>query len=343
MPRWFADGYRGVPVHPVFAFNSASLVRVDALAQMGGYDPYFWLDNSDARMFRNLALLGKQVFVAGDIRVQHEFSMKSMQESMSPWRYRQVLLAESAFWDREMNVLAGLERTLRLALRMVKHRRRGDARELRSITAAFLRLRLFRSRAHRQELFRRSVELHLGAALPGTALPPRPPRVSICIAACNASSYVDSQLASILPQLGLQDEVVLVDDGSADDTAERVRGRQDLRIRVVEHARSMGTIPTFEAALRNATGDILFVAQGTGTWAPDTVARFMRAFHQHPAAKVLLGASTADLAVKALQPRQLQRGSRFRSAFLRLLRKNRERNEVMALRSGVLQQILPPA
>lgn len=227
----FPVGYTGVSKQPVSAFNSAATIRVDALQQMGGYDPYFWLDSSDAKMLRNLHRFGKSVFVAGEIQVEHEFSMKAMQQRISPWRYRHILLAESAFWDYEMNNLAGLERTLRLALRYLKHLRRGDNRELRSLTLHFLWLRLFRSRKYRLALFRSAVEEHLGAALASTSLPPRAPKISVCMAAYNGGHYIDLQLRSILPQLRPDDEIVIVDDCSTDDTRERIRNFGDTRIR----------------------------------------------------------------------------------------------------------------
>ncbi len=72
--------------------------------------------------------------------------MKDMQRRMSPARYRNALLAETAFWDLRMNKAAGWERTLRLALRLVKQWLRKDSAELRRITWQALMRRLFTSR-----------------------------------------------------------------------------------------------------------------------------------------------------------------------------------------------------
>ena len=81
IPRWYRTGYVGVPREPVFAFNSGAMLRVAALQQVGGYDPRFWLDDSDAMIFSKLHEHGKRVYVAGDIQVEHEFSMKDMQQT----------------------------------------------------------------------------------------------------------------------------------------------------------------------------------------------------------------------------------------------------------------------
>ena len=112
IPQWYRPGFVGVPGEPVFAFNSGAMLKVAALKQVGGYDPRFWLDDSDAMIFSKLHEHGKRVFVAGDIQVEHEFSMKNMQKRMSPERYRNALFAETAFWDMRMTRAAGWERTL---------------------------------------------------------------------------------------------------------------------------------------------------------------------------------------------------------------------------------------
>jgi GT2 family glycosyltransferase len=119
-PTWFAKSYVGIPDQPVFGNNSVSMLRVDALVQAGGYDPLFWLDCIDVAIFSRLHRFGKRVLVADDVEVQHELSLKDMQHYQSPERYRHMLLAESAFWDAEMGVLARLERTVRLAVRLLQ-------------------------------------------------------------------------------------------------------------------------------------------------------------------------------------------------------------------------------
>lgn len=40
--QWFPLGYVGVPETPTYALDSAPSLRVDALYQVGGYDPRFW-------------------------------------------------------------------------------------------------------------------------------------------------------------------------------------------------------------------------------------------------------------------------------------------------------------
>ena len=46
--------------------------------------------------------------------------------------------------------------------------------------------------------------------------------VSVCMACYNGEAYIKEQIESILPQLIEGDELIVIDDGSADKTAEIV-------------------------------------------------------------------------------------------------------------------------
>ena len=46
--------------------------------------------------------------------------------------------------------------------------------------------------------------------------------ISVCIASYNGSQFIKEQLESILPQLSLEDEVIISDDGSSDGTLEKI-------------------------------------------------------------------------------------------------------------------------
>jgi hypothetical protein len=159
LPHWFPVGYVGVPDTPTYALNSASLLRVDALCQVGGYDPRFWLDASDHAIFHRMHEHGKLVYVAGNIHVTHDLSVLS-NDQMSVMRYRNVLAAESAFRDLTMNKLAGWECTSRLLVRLLRQVRDGQA-ELVKATCHFLWLRLLHTRRYRLQLWQREIAARL--------------------------------------------------------------------------------------------------------------------------------------------------------------------------------------
>jgi GT2 family glycosyltransferase len=120
IPRWFAFGFVGTPRQATYALNSAAVLRVGALADIGGYDYRFPLDVSDINLFHRLHAEGKRVFVAGDILVSHSLSLLNKDQRMSVDRYPIALRDECAFWDLYMGPLARLERFLRLMGRFGK-------------------------------------------------------------------------------------------------------------------------------------------------------------------------------------------------------------------------------
>lgn len=94
------------------------------------------------------------------------------------------------------------------------------------------------------------------------------PRVSVCMATWNGEEFVEEQLASILPQLGPQDEIVVVDDASTDATADVIDDMQDPRIRVIRLENNGGYVRAFARALAEARGTYLLLADQDDVWLP---------------------------------------------------------------------------
>ena len=340
IPEWYRRGFRGTPDEPVFAMNSGAMIRVDVLKQLGGYDLRFPLDHSDFVMLLNLHQRGKRVYVEGNIQLHHEFSMMDMNRLVSEGRYRRGLLTESTFWDLHMNWLAGCERTARLALRMVRHWMRGDRTELRRVTLDFLFFRIFRSKSARLRRWRESLEHLPGLALERTER--LRPKVSVCMAAYNGAKFIEAQIASILPQLAADDEIVIVDDGSRDDTVARIREIHDDRIRLFKHERNEGVVATFEDALRCATGNILFLSDDDDLWAPTKVERVLKEFERHPEAQVVASkVALIDERGDLLPDGRVNRYGVFQSGFWRNIVKNHYQGSAMAIRASLLGRILP--
>lgn len=80
----------------------------------------------------------------------------------------------------------------------------------------------------------------------------RKTRISVAMVSYNGGQYIGEQIASILPQLGEQDELVVSDDGSADQTLGIIQEyqRQDARVRLVEGP-GKGVKKNVEHALRH--------------------------------------------------------------------------------------------
>lgn len=90
---------------------------------------------------------------------------------------------------------------------------------------------------------------------------------SICVATYNGEQYIEQQLRSILEQIAADDEVIVSDDGSTDDTLKIVDSIEDKRIRV-RHSDAHYFKDNFIEAMREAKGEILFLSDQDDVWLP---------------------------------------------------------------------------
>jgi glycosyltransferase involved in cell wall biosynthesis len=106
--------------------------------------------------------------------------------------------------------------------------------------------------------------------------------ISVCMASYNGASYVGEQLRSILAQLGAGDEVVVADDASTDNTVDTIRALGDDRVRVLTLPRNVGHVRAFEAALREAVGDVVLLSDQDDVWIPGRVQTLLDALESSP-------------------------------------------------------------
>jgi glycosyltransferase involved in cell wall biosynthesis len=102
-------------------------------------------------------------------------------------------------------------------------------------------------------------------------------RVSVCLAAHDGAEYVGEQVRSILDQLGPTDELVVVDDASADATVAVVESFDDPRISVHRNEINVGSVRAFERALGLARGAYLLLADQDDVWVPGRLAEMVAA------------------------------------------------------------------
>ena len=162
------------------------------------------------------------------------------------------------------------------------------------------------------------------------------------MATYNGAKWIEIQMASILSQIGPDDELVVVDDTSSDNTLELVRGFNDSRIRIFQNQQNLGVDGTFERALSLARGDILFLSDQDDVWYPDKVASVMSAFEGNPDVTLVL--SDADF-IDANGDRNGVTYFADRGAFIPGVVANIVKSKFlgcsMAMRRSILNQFLP--
>lgn len=109
------------------------------------------------------------------------------------------------------------------------------------------------------------------------------PTISVCMATYNGAEFVAEQLESILNQLNDCDELVIVDDGSTDNTLRelrRIAAEAHCRVLVERSDHNSGHVHTFERALHAARNDLVVLADQDDVWLPGYVDRIRTVFNE---------------------------------------------------------------
>ena len=103
---------------------------------------------------------------------------------------------------------------------------------------------------------------------------------SICIATYNGEKYILEQLTSILSQINMDDEVIISDDNSTDNTIQIINSINDNRIKVINGGFRNFTF-NFENAIKQANGEYVFLSDQDDVWLPNKYATMLDALKKY--------------------------------------------------------------
>lgn len=98
---------------------------------------------------------------------------------------------------------------------------------------------------------------------------------SVCVTTYNGERFIEQQLRSILEQIAAEDEVIISDDGSTDNTLKIVDSIGDKRIRI-RHSNAHYFKDNFIEAMCEAKGDIIFLSDQDDVWLPGKYERCIK-------------------------------------------------------------------
>ena len=101
--------------------------------------------------------------------------------------------------------------------------------------------------------------------------------ISVCIATYNGEKYIKEQLHSIINQLDKNDEIIISDDGSSDNTIKIIESYNDSRIVLYKNS-FKNVVHNFEFAIGKSKGDYIFLSDQDDIWHKDKVKSFMDCF-----------------------------------------------------------------
>lgn len=163
---------------------------------------------------------------------------------------------------------------------------------------------------------------------------------SVALASCDGERWIGAQVESILTQLGPNDELVVADASSTDQTLEILEGFADPRLRILRNL-PRGDIPgSFERALVECRGDVLFLSDQDDVWLPGKVDLCLRALEATGASLVVHDARIVDDAGRVLAESFLAK-RRFRPGFFRNLWRPGYLGCALAFQRDLLDLALP--
>jgi glycosyltransferase involved in cell wall biosynthesis len=166
--------------------------------------------------------------------------------------------------------------------------------------------------------------------------------VSVVMTVYNGQKFLLAQVMSVLSQLLPGDELIIVDDASADESVAMLTALNSPLIKLHENPRNLGVIGSFEIGLGLAGEDIIFLCDQDDVWLPGKRAAFVAEFDRDPSIQIVISDAVViddQGAVIAESFMSLRHG--FKSGIFATLWRNRYLGCAMAIRKSLLEIALP--
>jgi glycosyltransferase involved in cell wall biosynthesis len=166
--------------------------------------------------------------------------------------------------------------------------------------------------------------------------------VSVAMATYNGEKYLKQQVDSILSQLSREDELIISDDHSSDQTLSIIEKytKEDPRVKLFMNEES-GVISNFENAIKHTQNDIIFLSDQDDIWKPEKVETVKFYYEKNPKIQMIMSDITVvDNEIKTTIESFFEfRGSR--SGVIKNIIKNSYIGCAMSFRRELKAQVLP--
>ncbi|PTQ02302.1 glycosyltransferase [Vibrio sp. ZF 223] len=125
--------------------------------------------------------------------------------------------------------------------------------------------------------------------------------ISVCMTTYNGGLFIEKQLKSILNQLSENDEVIICDDISSDNTVSVIESFYDERIKLYINSSRLGHVKNFEKSISLSKGDFIFLSDQDDVWSDNKVDVILDKFNNNPQVELIHhGIATIDVEDKII-------------------------------------------
>ena len=108
------------------------------------------------------------------------------------------------------------------------------------------------------------------------------PVISVITATYNHSHLLGRCIQSVLNQTFQDFELIIVNDGSTDDTEKIVSNLSNEKVKYVRHPKNQGASVARNTGIRLAKGDYIAILDDDDEWMPEILEKQMKVFYTAP-------------------------------------------------------------
>ena len=167
-------------------------------------------------------------------------------------------------------------------------------------------------------------------------------KISIALVSYNAQKFIREQIDSILINMSENDELIISDDGSSDDTLKIVNEyvRDDTRIKLYEISHS-GCNANYENAISHCSGDIIVLSDDDNVWMPNKLEAIKKIFNTNSRVSFVMHDCRIVNENLELIEESFLKYNKAKPGLLRNFIKSRYGGSLISFRKELLKYILP--
>jgi len=112
------------------------------------------------------------------------------------------------------------------------------------------------------------------------ALQEKKPQVSVIIPTYNYGRFIERAIQSVINQTYKDFEVIVVDDGSTDNTENIIKNIPDKRIKYLRHTKNLGGNAARNTGLRASSGNYIAFLDSDDEWLPEKLEKQLKLFKE---------------------------------------------------------------